>query len=112
MSLLSSLHNLMFGERFNQNLENATLLSGLQILTFGYGSKVNQGLEQVILPSGLQTLTCGSGCDQGLKNVILPSGLQAFACGYGIIYWQVLLPEPGGCDPAEWPSDLDAWLRQ
>ena len=41
-----------------------------------------------------------------LEKASLPSGLS------DLDVWPVLLPEPGECDPAEWPSDLDVWLWQ
>ena len=43
---------------FNQSMENVTLPSSLQSITFG--QKFNQSLESVKLPSGSQSITFGN----------------------------------------------------
>ena len=42
---------------------------------------IHQGLDNVSLPSGLQHLTFGAGCNQSLDNASLPNGLQILSCG-------------------------------
>ena len=51
----------MFGDRFNQSLDNTTLPSGLKVLEFG--NDFNQSLDNTTLPRNMWTLDFGDGFD-------------------------------------------------
>ena len=61
-----AISTLIFGDQFNQSLEDVTLPASLQNLTFGYG--FNQSREGVTLPASLQKLTFGYGFNQSLEG--------------------------------------------
>ena len=73
------------------SLQQVTLPSGLQSLTFG--GKLNQGFLRATLPSSLESLTVGHDFnsfferfpqmpEQNLERVILPSGLRNLTFGH------------------------------
>jgi hypothetical protein len=74
-----TLQSLTFGGRFNQNMDNVTLPSGLKSLTFA--NNFDQSLDNVTLPSDLQNLTLSKRFNQSMNNVTLPSGLQSLTFG-------------------------------
>ena len=79
LTIPSGLQSLTFGDKFNQSMDNTTLPSGLQSLTFGWD--FNQSMDNMTLPSGLQSLTFGVGFNQSMDNTTLPSGLQSLTFG-------------------------------
>ena len=62
---------------FNQSLEQVTLPSSHQSLSFG--SDFNQSLESVALPFSLQSLSFGEKFNKSLERVTLPSSLQSLS---------------------------------
>eukprot|EP00913_Durusdinium_trenchii_P004699 g4364.t1 len=79
VNAIDAIDSLVFGEMFNQSLENVTLPGHLQILRFG--SSFNQSLEDVLLPNSLQSLTFGSDFNQSLAGVRMPTSLETLTLG-------------------------------
>ena len=83
VTLPSGLQSITFGFRLDQSPDAVTLPSDLQGIPFGFCFV--QGLGAVSLPSGLQSVTFGSRLVQGLDAVTLPRGLQSIAFGDDLI---------------------------
>lgn len=78
--LSTNLTNFVFGEDFNQPIEQGVLPKNLEKLIFG--RYFNQPIKKGILPCSLIKLTLGCYFDQSMEEDVLPMSLTNLIFGY------------------------------